>query len=103
MELGQSLLFHRQVRFDVLMGRHGAFVAQPQCDDTDIDARLQQVHGCCVPLMPFPALAAYLRRCPAESIALKERLHGRSVAANAHLFRLVAHLRNAQAVRSRCF
>jgi len=41
----QSLGFHRQIDFDVAIGRRQAHVAEPTADDVDLDAGLEQVHG----------------------------------------------------------
>ena len=42
----QRLLFHLQVGFHVDMRCRRALMAEPQCDKRNVDAGLQQVHGC---------------------------------------------------------
>ena len=42
----ERALLHREVGFDLHMGRCRALVTQPQRDYGDVDARLEQVHSC---------------------------------------------------------
>jgi len=44
MEFFQGALLHGHIGFDVMMGSDRALVTEPQRDDTDVDASLQQVH-----------------------------------------------------------
>ena len=45
----QNAAFHLHVSLDIQVGRFGALVAQPKCNQCYIDASLQQMHGCRVP------------------------------------------------------
>jgi hypothetical protein len=64
----ESAFLHRQVSLDIAVSSNRALVTQPKGDGCDIDARLQQVHGGCMPPLmrrnfaPFQ-LRARLRRC----------------------------------------
>jgi hypothetical protein len=44
-QLLQCALFHLEIRFDVTMSGLDTLVAQPQSDDGDVNAGLQQMHG----------------------------------------------------------
>ena len=44
MELSQGTLLHGQIGFDVMMGSDRTLVTEPQRDDADVDASLQQMH-----------------------------------------------------------
>jgi hypothetical protein len=39
------------------MGRFNAFVAEPECNGSDIHARLEQMHGGRVPVMSLATLS----------------------------------------------
>jgi Phage integrase family len=41
----ECLLLHRQCGLQINLGRFHGFVAQPQCDDREVHASLQKVHG----------------------------------------------------------
>ena len=43
---GQGLLLQFHVGMDVRLGRFGALVAEPECEDGDVDACVQQAHRC---------------------------------------------------------